>query len=259
MMRRVFAEEYDALAHRLGDTPETVIAVHLLQRRLCLAYAMGEPCRPDPVVIRYDHLPEEPVAFGPDAEAIWPILLGLRGWTCVNVDVQVARRLGPLMEADLGRSVRLVEDIYHTLERPVAAFIHPAVRPLARDDLALLEGSPAEVRRMALGFGSRDGLLDEGVAAGAVVDDRLVALACTTALTERRADLGIVTREEWRGQGLATACAALVADGVHRTGRVPVWSTGEDNHASLRVAQKLGFREVGRRAYLIPAHDVEPR
>jgi RimJ/RimL family protein N-acetyltransferase len=31
-----------------------------------------------------------------------------------------------------------------------------------------------------------------------------------------------------------------------------VWSTGEHNLASLRVAAKLGFREVGRMTYVIP-------
>ena len=75
---------------------------------------------------------------------------------------------------------------------------------------------------MALGFGSPDGLLSEGVAAGALVDGGLVALACTTARTEKHADLGVVTLEGWRGRGLATACAALVADGILRSGRVPV-------------------------------------
>jgi RimJ/RimL family protein N-acetyltransferase len=31
---------------------------------------------------------------------------------------------------------------------------------------------------------------------------------------------------------------------------VPVWSTGENNVASLRVARNLGFEEVGRRTYV---------
>jgi len=41
---------------------------------------------------------------------------------------------------------------------------------------------------------------------------------------------------------------------------VPVWSTGEDNVASLRVARKLGFEEVGRRTYVILiAESDDPR
>ena len=164
------ASGFDALAGRLGDTPETTIAVHLLRRRLCSAYALGEPGRPDALVIQPTHLPEEPMAYGSDVGAIGSILRGLRGWTCINVDVEVARHLGPLMEADLGRAVRMIEDVYHTLDRPVAGFPHPAVRSLGPDDQALLAGASADLREMALGFGSPDGLLSEGVAAGAVVD-----------------------------------------------------------------------------------------
>ena len=253
------ASEYDALAGLLGDLPETTIAVHLLWRRLCSAYALGEPGRPDALVIQPTHLPEEPMAYGTDVGAIWSILRRLLGWACVNVDVEVARHLGPLMEADLGRAIRRVEDVHHTLDRPVAGFLHPAVRSLGPDDLALLEDAPADLREMAMGFGSLDGLLSQGVAAGAEVDGGLVALACTTAQTEKYADLGVVTLEGWRGRGLAAACAALVADGILRSGRVPVWSTGEDNTASMQVARKLGFREIGRRAYLVPVDDIDLR
>jgi predicted GNAT family acetyltransferase len=62
----------------------------------------------------------------------------------------------------------------------------------------------------------------------------------------------VTTLPEWRGRGLSTAAAALVATVIQDAGRTPVWSTGEGNAASRRVAEKLGFREVARRAYLIP-------
>lgn len=243
----------DALADRLGNTPETTIPVHMLRRRLCSAHVTSEPDGQETVVLQSSRLPEEPLAYGNDIEAIWSILRDLPGWTCINVEAQTASQLSPLMQADLGRVVRHVVDIYFTLDRPTATFVHPSARSLTRDDLALLEGSSADVQEMALGFGTFEGLLAEGIAAGAVVEGYLVALACTTAQTGRHADVGVVTVEEWRGQGVATACAALVADGIHRSGRVPVWSTGEDNLASLRVARKLGFGEVGRRVYLVPS------
>ena len=56
------------------------------------------------------------------------------------------------------------------------------------------------------------------------------------------------TLEEWRGRGLATAAASLVAQAIQESGRAPMWSAG--NPASLRVAQKLGFVEVSRRVYI---------
>ena len=88
--------------------------------------------------------------------------------------------------------------------------------------------------------------------AGAIVEGRLVAIAHTSAITQKHADIGVYTVEAHRRQGLSTACAGLVAAAVQETGRTPTWSTGEDNWASLRVAEKLGLREVGRRVYVIP-------
>lgn len=252
----------DTLCRTLGDTPETVIAVHLLRRGQCSAYAVGGLARPDAVVIQPTHpsLAGEPTAFGPDPEAIWRLLRRLTGWTCVNVSNEVARRLGPIMESHLGRPVRYLGDVYHTLDRPAATFGHPAAKRLARQDLALLAAASPEIRDAALVFGSFEGLLDEGVAAGAVVDGNLVAIACTTAQAGRHADLGVVTGEPWRGRGLAAACASLTAAGVQQAGRVPVWSAGENNGASLRLARKLGFEEVGRRTYVVPIEEGnEPR
>jgi predicted GNAT family acetyltransferase len=110
--------------------------------------------------------------------------------------------------------------------------------------------APPDIRGACLGFGTLERLLQDGVAAGAVIEGELVAVVSTWAVSQRYADLAVVTAVPWQGRGLATACAGLVAAGIRRSGRVPVWSTGEDNVASLRVARKLGFEEVGRRTYV---------
>lgn len=95
-------------------------------------------------------------------------------------------------------------------------------------------------------------MLTEGVAAGAVVSGELTAIAHTHARSEQHADIGVSTLEGWRGRGFASAAASLVVRRVWEEGQVPVWSTGEDNSASLRVARKLGFEEALRRTYVIP-------
>jgi hypothetical protein len=232
-----------------------VISVHLLRRGLCHAYVAGEPSRfrcaiVDPTAM----LQGEPMAFGDDAEAVWELLQQVSGWYCVNVSRRCAEILGPLMERTLRRTIRRFDDVCYSLHGEVASAPHEAVRLLGPGDLPLLASAPAEVQ--GAGFGSAAALLSEGIVAGAIVEGKLVAIAHTSAFTDRHADIGVSILMPWRDGGFATAAAALVAARVQEGGRTPVWSTGEHNLASRRVAEKLGFREVGRRVYLIPEGDV---
>jgi GNAT superfamily N-acetyltransferase len=250
LVRQLDPSECESLFQSLGDMPETVIAGHQLRHGLCDAYAEGRSGRHDAVVLRPLHPSDELVGFGSVVESLGRVLLDLPNWSCVNLDDETARRLGPILEADLGRPVHYLMDIYHTLDRPVVAASHPSVRYLTVEDLGLLTAAALDVLGACLGFGTLERLLEDGVVAGAVVDGELVAVGSTWAVSARYADLAVVTVSTWRGRGLATACASLVAAAIQCSGRVPVWSTGEDNVASLRVGRKLGFKEVGRRTYV---------
>lgn len=238
------AEQRERLADTLGDTPETVIAAHALRRGLCRAYTSGAAA-----IVQWDEEPGEPMGFGEDATALWDLLQSVDGWFCVEVTSTCATALGPLIAAQTGGSVRYYEDIHYTLTVPAAPLHDAAVRLLTVADLPLLDAAPDEIQ--GGGFGGTRGMLEEGVVAGAIVDGALVAIAYTAALTPRHADISIVTLEDWRGNGFATVAAALVAQQVQAAGRTPVWSTGEDNFSSQRVAEKLGFAKVGRRVYVI--------
>jgi RimJ/RimL family protein N-acetyltransferase len=249
-VRRLDPSECEALSAALGDTPETVIAVHQLRHGLCEAHVeAGAGCH-DAVVLRPFCPSDELVGFGRDAESLCRVLRVLSDWSCVCLEDGIARRLGPILEVQLGGPVRYIRDIYHILGRPAIVGSHPSVRHLTEHDLDLLRAAPIDIEKACLGFGTFERLLREGAIAGAVVDGELVAVAATWAVSERYADLSVVTAGPWRGRGLATSCAGLAAAAVQRSGRVPIWSTGEDNVASLRVARKLGFEEVGRRTYI---------
>lgn len=238
-----------ALADALGDTPETVISVHQLRRGLCRAWTVGNPSRFDAAIIQGDFLPEEPVGFGVDAERLWELLKPVEGWECIDVSQSCAAALGKIIERETGVRVRYYDDIYHTLGEPAPDFPDKHVRRLTSADLALLESAPHDVQ--GCGFEGLDAMLSEGVAACAIVDGDIVAIAHTYARSERHADVGVYTLEDWRGRGYATACAAVVARAVQEAGQTPVWSTGPGNLASLRVAEKLGFKEVARTTYVI--------
>jgi RimJ/RimL family protein N-acetyltransferase len=246
-----------ALADALGDSPWTVISVHLLRRGLCHAYLEGQPFSFAAAVLQWTILPDEPAAFGVDPEAMWRLLQRVRGWRVVNVDEAQAQALGAILERELDRPVRYYGDIHHVLAREPKGYTHPLVRRLTVEDAALIETAPPFLQQ-GRGFGGADGLLWEGIVAGAVDAGRLVAIAHTSAVTEGYADVGVATLEQYRRQGISAAAASLVCRAIRETGRTPVWSTGEDNWASLRVAQKLSFTPIGRRVYLIPAADRLP-
>ncbi len=238
------------LADVLGDTPETVISVHLLRRGLCRAYVAGEPSHFDGAIIQDKFGPTEPIGFGSDPEVLWDLLKSVEGWDCVDVASECAIALGEIIEKETGACVRYYGDVYHVLSKPALDFQNEFVRQLTLTDLKLLESAPAELQ--GAGFGSTHNLLSDGVVACAVVSGNIVAIAHTSARTDHYADIGVFTLEEWRGRGFATTAAAIVAKRVREAGQAPTWSAGEDNWASLRIAQKLGFTEVSRRTYVIP-------
>lgn len=237
------------LADALGDSAETVIAAHHLRRGSCRAYVAGKPASFRAAIVQHDDAPTEPIGFGDDPELLDRLLQGMQGWDCVCVAQACADGLGELLARRLGTRVRYLDDIYFELRQPAPTLPGGPVRLLTPADLLLLEAAPPELH--SGGFGSHAALLREGVAAAAVVEERIVAIARTSARTGRRGDIGVNTLEGWRGRGFATATAALVAQGLQAAGQVPVWSAGGHNRASLRVAEKLGFAEIGRRRYVI--------
>ena len=239
------------MAEALGDSVQTFVSAHLLSRGLCDAYVAGDIEDFDAVVVQDRHVPGEPMGFGSDARALRGLLGLARGWWCVNVAEGCARPLGALLERDMGRTVRYYGDVYHVPVGAIAGVGHGRVRHLGPDDAELLEASVPGLR--GSGWGGIRGLLEGGIAAGVPVGDRLVAIAYTSARTSGYADVAVSTLEGWRGRGLATAAASMVAARVQRDGQTPVWSCGEDNTASLRVARRLGFEPRSRRVYVIPS------
>lgn len=242
-------EAFPLLTAALGDTPHTAIAGHLLRRGLCRAFVMGDPASFRALVVQSADSPDEPCAFGYDPAAVWEVLRTVEGWFCVNVDARVAQPLGALIQRDLGVPVRYYRDLHFTLMQPVAAHPNADVRLMTAGDVPMLEAAP-EVMRPS-GFGSPSALLQYGFCACAVVDGQVVALAQTYARNGQHADIGVSTLPDYRQRGYATAAAALVAREVQAAGQTPVWSTGEDNTASQRVARKLGFQQIEPRVYVI--------
>jgi len=240
----------DLLADAIGESAETIMSVHRLRRGLCRAVVDGVPERPRAALVAPHEYPDEPSAFGDDPEAIWQLLRNLVGWSCVNASREIAPRLTALIEAGTGHACTWTEEIYYELARPVVAWPHDAVRRLTAADVPLMEAATLPLAMVDWRFGSAAAQIAEGAAAGAIIDDELVAAAFIGGRGDRCADVGIVTREDWRNQGLSTSAAALVCADIQAAGQTAVWGTSIDNIASQKVAAKLGFAEVSRSVYI---------
>ena len=237
------------LATLLPDTPQTVISRAHLRWGTARAYAIGLTNDAfETAVVEDPGCPGEPVIFGNNAQKIADLMPRIPNWFCINVASNLADILAPLLAKRLNRPVRQMEDVYFTLNQPSLTNHqpHPAVRLLTPEDLPLLQAAPSELRGP-----DPEHLLQKTAVAGAIVEGKLVAVAQNYALTEGYGDVGVHTLPNWRGHGFATTAAALVAHWLQQNGRVPVWSCGEHNQPSLRIAEKLGFVENGRRVYII--------
>jgi hypothetical protein len=238
------------MAAALGDTPETVIAQQWLRDPSTEALCVGDPSDLEAIILQSPTVPGEPAVFGSSVEAVASLIPHLEGWFALNVPLALADELVPAVGAAAEvESVRMLDDIYHTLQTPIDDAWIGRARLLTAEDRNVIRSSAA-----LLGDGV-DRLLDTlawGTVAGVVKSGLLVSVAYTFAQTDLHADVGVVTRDDWRDQGLATMSAALLCQTVQAGGRTPVWSTGGTNLPSLQVARKLGFQEVSRRVYLIP-------
>jgi len=232
------------LAAGLEERPETAAVLHLLARGICRAWCNGPPESPDAIVVQADPYPEEPFAYG-SAEGIGSLLREVEGWTCVNVAPETAEPL----QTYIDRQTHILGDLYYTTATRPTCPVPPQIRALQPPDEKLLVAAPVEIR--GGGYESTAAMLCDGFCAGAVVDDKLVGIANLSVLTPRYGEPSVATLEPWRRRGFATGAASLVVSWILDSGRTAVWSCGEHNEASIASARKLGFRDAGRRAYVV--------
>jgi RimJ/RimL family protein N-acetyltransferase len=118
------------------------------------------------------------------------------------------------------------------------------IRRLGSSDVAQLRNLSPGSSWISNTWGSPAACAEGGRAWGAFIDGRLASVAVSFFVGVRYEDLGVVTEDGFRGQGLSAACAGELLIDIRQRGRMGSWSTSPDNLASLRVAEKLGFRFV---------------
>ncbi|HEY8344844.1 MAG TPA: GNAT family N-acetyltransferase [Bacillota bacterium] len=88
-------------------------------------------------------------------------------------------------------------------------------------------------------------LLEKGQVAAAFIGQEPVSVAVTLAYSKRYMEMGVVTRPEYRGHGLALDCCRLLGKEQYElSGRLPCWRTQAKNIGSIKVAKGLGLQET---------------
>lgn len=80
-----------------------------------------------------------------------------------------------------------------------------------------------------------------GPMAAVIVDGRAVSVCFCSRIPGQATEAGLETVAAYRGKGYAGAAVAGWAGAVRQRGCLPLYSTGWENHASQRVANKLGL------------------
>jgi GNAT superfamily N-acetyltransferase len=209
----------------------------------------GDPgsCQAALVDNRWD--PNEPTAFGEDAEGIWCLLSQYSGWTCVGgLERRVAEDLAAIFRRELQAEPKFKAGVFFVLNRPAVPHASPDVRLLGSEDAKLVDRAPPEILGPYAGGAE---LLSYAKMAVGIVGGQIVGWMTSGGWTPSYAGVGGHVLEPWRNKGIGSAAAYLVARVVQQADRSPVWSTGEDNPRSQHVARKLGFEECGRDWYVI--------
>jgi GNAT superfamily N-acetyltransferase len=116
----------------------------------------------------------------------------------------------------------------------------PHVRRLTEADRAMLRHVPVPLRREV----GRN--LARGVTVAYLHGRRPVSFAYACWETRRWFDISVDTLTPYRRRGFAFACVRRLISEMRRRGKRPVWGALEDNRASLRMAERLGFRPADR-------------
>lgn len=82
-------------------------------------------------------------------------------------------------------------------------------------------------------------------------DGKVAAVAGYERWGRHLAQLGVLTDPEFRGLGYAASAAARAAQVAQNEDLIPQWRCRVDNLASLDVARRLGFHEVGRQVAVL--------
>jgi RimJ/RimL family protein N-acetyltransferase len=102
-------------------------------------------------------------------------------------------------------------------------------------------------------FGSTDRWEELGVGRAVVSDDELLAECLAGPRVRGLLEMGVITREAFRGRGYGTLVSRLVAEACEAAGDRVWWNANAGNEPSIRIARRIGFLRE-RRYELVALH-----
>ncbi len=240
--------ERAALCEFIGERADAVLSLAALRSGHGRVWFEGDALNPAAVLVESALVPGEPQGFG-QCGALLELLSVADAWTCVEVPPTLADDISGEFDQRWGLA-RSVADVVHELTTPAQLLAHPLVRRVSAAEAETLDvASPDVLPDRALVVAAAT----VGRVFAAVVGEQIVGHGSSMAASSSFADVGVHVAEPFRGQGIAAAAASLACRAVQEAGLTPVWGAGSDNVASIRVAEKIGFREVTRLVFLVRA------
>lgn len=117
------------------------------------------------------------------------------------------------------------------------------IERIDRDNIAGIRGRIVP----SFSWESDEQFLEKGFGFVAVERDdaseTVCAVAFSAAVSSDEVDIGVATREAYRGNGLAAALSARMCEEIIAIGKKPVWAHAMSNAGSMRTAMRCGFVE----------------
>jgi RimJ/RimL family protein N-acetyltransferase len=98
---------------------------------------------------------------------------------------------------------------------------------------------------------SEERFFEHGFGVAAIVDQRAICWCTAEYVSPQRCGIGIATDPAYERRGVATATAARFVLEAQRRAIAPYWECGIWNAASIRVAEKVGFKRIADERYWI--------
>lgn len=223
-----------ALARKLPDIPRWVEARGVLLRGQGKVFGYRET--PEPAFVVRDPATRLVSVIGlPDPEAILRAVHdGSGGNEVIAPWENRAYVAGVLPEWTMHRA------IIHQLgdDRRLTPVPTSGVRLMNQDELAMQSDIPEKLQ-WELTIGA-----EHSPVAASFVDGKPVSFCYAGAVTESLWDISIDTLSAYRRRGYAARCVTFMIRYMRTRGKQPVWGALENNPASWRLAEKLGFVPV---------------